>query len=129
MMEYCKSGRMGSGRRQRVMIARAICLPARPTADEPTTTLDARIQAQIRRWRLGLQQALAMSPSLITHDLGLVAEFCDQVVVMYAGMIVERHRSINFAAIQGIPKPRGQSPYFKSIFSAGSENRNIQRLP
>ncbi|MGH6932728.1 MAG: ABC transporter ATP-binding protein [Dongiaceae bacterium] len=82
---------LSGGLRQRVMIAMAlVCEPALLIADEPTTALDVTIQAQILDLLRRLQREMAMAILLITHDLGVVAEMCDQVVVMYAGRIVER---------------------------------------
>ena len=77
--------------RQRVMIAIAICCePDLLIADEPTTALDVTVQAQILNLMSDMQDKLGMAVLLITHDLGVIAEQCDEVVVMYAGRIVER---------------------------------------
>ncbi len=78
------------GMRQRVMIAMALaCRPDLLLADEPTTALDVTIQKQILELLRGLQQRLGMAILMITHDLGVIAELADEVIVMYAGKIVE----------------------------------------
>ncbi len=82
---------LSGGMRQRVMIAMALaCKPKLLIADEPTTALDVTIQAQILELLKKLQEQLGMAVLLITHDLGVVAEYAKDVVVMYAGRVVER---------------------------------------
>ncbi|ALP38183.1 peptide ABC transporter ATP-binding protein [Paenibacillus sp. IHB B 3084] len=81
---------LSGGMRQRVMIAMAmVCNPKLLIADEPTTALDVTIQAQILDLMRDLQKSEGTSILMITHDLGVVAEMCDRVVIMYAGQVVE----------------------------------------
>jgi peptide/nickel transport system ATP-binding protein len=89
MMDY--PHQLSGGMRQRIVIALALaCKPSLVIADEPTTALDVTVQAQILDLMKRLQDDIGMSIILITHDLGVIAETCDEVVVMYAGRVVER---------------------------------------
>ena len=100
---------MSGGMRQRVMIAMALaCTPKLLIADEPTTALDVTIQAQILDLLRDLQKEFRMSIIMITHDLGVVAEICENVVVMYAGKVVEE------APVRGIFN-RPQHPYTEGL--------------
>jgi peptide/nickel transport system ATP-binding protein len=103
---------LSGGQRQRVMIAMALsCDPELLIADEPTTTLDVTIQAQILELLAELRERLGMAVILITHDLGVVAEVCDRVVVMYAGQVVE-HGTVE----QIFSEPR--HPYTEGLLKA-----------
>lgn len=103
---------LSGGMRQRVMIAIALsCNPEILIADEPTTALDVTIQAQILELMKSLQDQLHMSIVLITHDLGVVAEMCDRVIVMYAGEIVEESLVVDL-----FDKPN--HPYTKGLLSS-----------
>ena len=82
---------LSGGMRQRVMIAMALCCsPALLIADEPTTALDVTIQAQVLGLMQELQAEMGMAIMLITHDLGVIADIADEVVVMYSGRVVEK---------------------------------------
>ncbi len=117
---------LSGGMRQRVMIAMALsCEPKLLIADEPTTALDVTIQAQILDLLAGLQKKLGMSIMLITHDLGVVAEFVEEIAVMYAGKIVERARTQDLFAGPRHPYTKG---LLQSVPSYG-DNAQRKRLP
>ena len=119
---------LSGGMRQRVMIALALlCKPRLIIADEPTTALDITIQAQILDFLGGLKRRTDTSIVLITHDLGVAAELCDRVVVMYAGRIVES------GAIGDIFS-RPQHPYTQALLRAtpsldGDPNHDLPVIP
>ena len=103
---------MSGGMRQRIMIAIALaCNPSLLIADEPTTALDVTIQAQILELMKDLKKKINMSIMMITHDLGIVADSCDRVVIMYAGQIVE---SAPTAELFSDPR----HPYTKGLLNA-----------
>ena len=99
---------MSGGMRQRVMIAMALsCEPELLIADEPTTALDVTVQAQIMDLMAGLRRKKGTSVMLITHDLGVIAEMADRVVVMYAGKVVESARTSELFELPLHPYTRG----------------------
>ncbi|GAA0076385.1 ABC transporter ATP-binding protein [Clostridium sp. CTA-5] len=103
---------LSGGMRQRVMIAMALsCNPELLIADEPTTALDVTIQAQILELMIKLKEKLGTSILLITHDLGVVAEIADKVVVMYCGKVVET------ASVKNIFKDP-KHPYTKGLLNS-----------
>jgi oligopeptide/dipeptide ABC transporter ATP-binding protein len=118
---------LSGGMRQRVMIAIAIaCGPRLLIADEPTTALDVTIQAQILELLAKLQRELSMGIILITHDLGVVAEFVDEVIVMYAGKVVERASTPELFAHPRHPYTRGllsSVPGLREPIVAGARKR------
>ena len=113
------------GMRQRIMIAMALaCEPDILIADEPTTALDVTIQAQILDLMTNLQKELGMAIILITHDLGVVAQMCDEVIVMYAGSICEQGTADE---IFYNPKHEYTKGLLRSIPTA--ENRGMKLQP
>jgi oligopeptide/dipeptide ABC transporter ATP-binding protein len=118
---------LSGGMRQRVMIAMALsCQPEVLIADEPTTALDVTIQAQILDLLNRLQREMGMAILLITHDLGVVAETCNRVAVMYAGQIVE------YAGVEDIfARPR--MPYTVGLLGSipvlGEERERLRVIP
>jgi len=99
---------LSGGMRQRIMIAMALsCSPQLLIADEPTTALDPTIQAQILDLIRKVQKEIGMSVMYITHDLGVVAETCDRVMVMYAGQIVEKADVAELFTKPGHPYTQG----------------------
>ncbi len=135
---------LSGGMRQRVMIAMALLnRPKLLIADEPTTALDVTIQAQILRLMKELQKSFGMSVLMITHDLGVVAETCDYVCVMYAGQIVEQGPIIDLftnpahpyteGLLRSIPAPltemERQERRLSSHAPAANTNRKRPRFP
>jgi oligopeptide/dipeptide ABC transporter ATP-binding protein len=117
---------LSGGMRQRVMIAMALsCDPELLIADEPTTALDVTIQAQIMELLARLQEKLGLAILLITHDLGVVAEFCERVVVMYTGRVVEEAPVRDLFESPAHPYTRG---LLKSLPSVTSNEKGA-RLP
>jgi oligopeptide/dipeptide ABC transporter ATP-binding protein len=113
---------LSGGMRQRAMIAMALaCRPALLIADEPTTALDVTIQAQILNLMLELQQELGMGLILITHDLGVVAQTAQRVIVMYAGRKVEEADVETLFAEPLHPYTRGLMASMPKLPQAGAE--------
>jgi len=99
---------LSGGMKQRVMIAMALlCEPKLLIADEPTTALDVTVQAQILHLMRDLQQRTGAAVLFITHDMGVIAEMCDVVVVMYAGRVVERRPVIELFEHSRHPYTKG----------------------
>ncbi len=120
---------LSGGMRQRVMIAMALsCNPTLLIADEPTTALDVTIQAQILDLIAGLQKKLGMAVLLITHDLGVVAEVCDYVVVMYAGKVVEHGNVDDIFLNTAHPYTKGLLNSLPSITGIKQKKR-LQTIP
>ncbi|GAB3468506.1 ABC transporter ATP-binding protein [Actinophytocola sediminis] len=118
---------LSGGMQQRVMIAAAIaCDPRLVIADEPTTALDVTIQAEILELLRDLRRDLDLAVLLVTHDLGVVADFCDDVVVMYAGHVVER------TSVHGLfyePRHPYSSALLASVPQAGRPRTRLTVIP
>jgi oligopeptide/dipeptide ABC transporter ATP-binding protein len=118
---------LSGGMRQRVMIAMSLsCEPKLLIADEPTTALDVTIQAQILDLLATLRAKHGMAVLLITHDLGVVAEVCDRVVVMYAGQVVETGTVHEIFAEPTHPYTRG---LLGSLPSVDEPGRRLESIP
>ena len=118
---------LSGGMRQRAMIAMALALnPELVIADEPTTALDVVTQAQVLKLMRGLQRELNISIILISHDLSILGQTCDRIIIMYAGKIVE------MGDVQALFR-EPQHPYTKALLSAfpdiKSESRTLTGLP
>lgn len=104
---------LSGGMRQRILIAAAFALePKLVVADEPTTALDVTVQKQILRLIRGLQEAHGTAVVFVTHDLGVVAQICDSVTLLYAGKVIEQGRTGDVLA-------RPRHVYTKSLIAAG----------
>jgi peptide/nickel transport system ATP-binding protein len=120
---------LSGGMRQRVMIAMALCCnPQLLIADEPTTALDVTVQAQILDLMLGLKEKLGTAIILITHDLGVVAETADRVVVMYAGRKVEEAAVDDLFKAPAHPYTRGLMQAIPRLDEAASAEGRRLRL-
>lgn len=118
---------LSGGMRQRVMIAIALaCNPSILIADEPTTALDVTIQAQILELMQKLRQTLGMALLLITHDLGIIAEAADEVLVMYAGKVVEQGPVASIFSLPKHPYTRG---LLNSIPVRGAKRKRLETIP
>ena len=117
---------LSGGMRQRVMIAMALsCEPKLLIADEPTTALDVTIQAQILELLEELSLSHGMAVLLITHDLGVVAEVCDRVVVMYAGQVIETGTVNEIFTEPAHPYTRGLLASLPSVTNSGRRLNSI----
>ena len=118
---------LSGGMRQRVMIAMALaCDPKLLIADEPTTALDVTIQAQILELLNRLQEELGMAIIMITHDLGVVAEVCDRMIVMYAGQVFEEGTTEEVFADPQNPYTEG---LLRSIPKLGTKSERLAVIP
>jgi oligopeptide/dipeptide ABC transporter ATP-binding protein len=118
---------MSGGQRQRVMIAAAIaCGPKLLIADEPTTALDVTVQAQVLALIADLRRELGLACLLITHDLGVVSEFADRAMIMYAGRIVEEGP---VGALLQRPRHRYTRALIDTIPAANPPGRRLPAIP
>ncbi len=121
---------MSGGMRQRVMIAMALsCNPKLLIADEPTTALDVTIQAQILDLMRKLQREIGMSILFITHDLGVVAEIADRVVVMYAGRAVEEGQVETIFHAPKMPYTLGLINSVPHLHKAQGKQKRLEAIP
>lgn len=118
---------LSGGMRQRVMIAMALaCEPEILIADEPTTALDVTVQAQILELIQNLQREMGMAVILVTHDLGVVAGMCDNVMVMYGGRVCER------GTVEDVfyhPQHQYTKGLLRSVPRPGGEKERLQAIP
>lgn len=118
---------LSGGMRQRVMIAMALaCRPELLICDEPTTALDVTVQAQILKLILELQEQIGMSVLLITHDMGVVSEMADEIIVVYAGKVVEKCDSQELFKKQYHPYT---AALIKSIPVIGANQKQLATIP
>jgi oligopeptide/dipeptide ABC transporter ATP-binding protein len=117
---------LSGGMRQRVMIALAIApRPALLLADEPTTALDVSVQDQILALLAQIRQEDGMAMILVSHDVGVIAENCEDVAVMYAGYIVERGSAANVLGAASHPYTRGLLAALPEVSDVGSRRRLV----
>jgi peptide/nickel transport system permease protein len=115
------------GMRQRAMIALALaCRPDVIIADEPTTALDVMIQAQILELLVGLARELGMGTIIVTHDLGVVAQVCDRVVVMYGGQVAE---DADVGTIYAAPRHPYTQLLLRAFPNVADEDRSLRAIP
>jgi peptide/nickel transport system ATP-binding protein len=120
-------GQFSGGMRQRVMVAMAVaCNPKLLIADEPTTALDVTIQAQVLELMLDIRRKFNAAILLISHDLGIIAEICERVVVMYAGRIVE---DADIHSIFASPKHPYTQGLLKSVPTLSNEHKRLYQIP
>ena len=123
----CYPHELSGGLRQRVMIAMAmICKPKLLIADEPTTALDVTIEAQILQLMRELSRDTGMSIVLISHNLGVIAELCDYVYVMYAGKIVEQGDTLSLFRDPRHPYTQG---LLNSVIQLDDERKRLNTIP